>query len=268
MQNKDKLPWQIELFKYSYMKKEKVNLIKKTIGKIESWKKVVDIGCRQGVVSYFIRELGGYWVHTDMEEKDLLKAKLILKKNLVRTEIKLPFKKESADIVFCLDMLEHIEDDRKLLNEINKIMKKKGTLIVSTPISGKFFILNKIKSFFGLKPEIYGHKREGYSLKNLCELIQSEGFKIKKSSTYSKFFTELIEMSLNILFVKIIKKGKFKEKRTGSISPESEKELKGNGKIFFVYKLIYPFLRIISLLDKLLFFKTGYATFIVAEKDE
>jgi SAM-dependent methyltransferase len=250
------------------MKKEKVNLIKKNIGKISSDKKVIDIGCRQGVVSYFIRELGGRWVHTDMEISDILKAKLILKKNIIRTEIKLPFKPESADIVFCLDMLEHVDDDKDLLKEINSIIKKGGTLIISTPISGKFFILNKIKSFFGLKPEIYGHKREGYSLSNLMKIVKTAGFKIKKRGTYSKFFTELIEMSLNIIFVKIIKKGKVGEKRTGSISPESEKELKGNGKVFLFYKIIYPFLRAISLLDKLLFFKTGYATFIIAEKDE
>ncbi len=267
MQNQEKLPWQIELFKYSYMKKEKVNLIKKSIGKISQDKKVVDIGCRQGVVSYFIRELGGKWVHTDMEKPDLLKARKILKKNIILTGIKLPFKPESSDIVFCLDMLEHVDDDRGLLKEINSIMKRGGTIIISTPITGKVFILNKIKSFFGLKPEIYGHKREGYSIKNLKEIVQSAGFKIKKAETYSKFFTELIEMSLNIIFVKIIKKGKKEEKRTGSISPESEKELKGNGKIFLFYKIIYPFLRAVSLLDKLLFFKTGYATFIIAEKD-
>ena len=265
--NKGSIPWQIELFKYSYMKKEKVNLIKKSVGTIPENSKVIDIGCRQGVVSYFIKELGGKWIHCDTETKTLKTAFSILKGNIVQIGENLPFKKESAEFVFALDILEHLENDKKLLGEINSVLVKGGKIIISTPISGKFFLLNKIKLLFGMKPEIYGHKREGYSLNALKQMLKEAKFKVIKATTYSKFFTEFVEMSLNIIFVKIVKRKKRSQLRTGSISPESEEELKGNKKIYMVYKLIYPFLRIITFLDKLLFFKTGYATFIIAEKE-
>ncbi len=266
MQNNKKIPWQIELFKFSYMKKEKVNLIKKSIGNIGDNQIVLDIGCRQGVVSYFIRELGGKWIHSDTEMKTLKTALSILEKNIVQIGENLPFKKKSADIVFALDILEHLDNDGLLLDEIKEILKNNGKIVISTPISGKFFILNKIKLLFGMKPEIYGHKREGYSLKMLKEMLKERDFEIIKATTYSKFFTELVEMTLNILFVKIIKRKKKSQLRTGSISPESEQELKGNKKVYNIYRIIYPFLRAITLIDKLLFFKTGYATFIIAEK--
>ncbi len=267
MQKENNNPWQIELFKYSYMKKEKVNLIKRSLKKIDNNSKVIDIGCRQGVVSYFIRELGGKWLHCDTEMETLKTASSILKKNIVRIGESLPFKRESADYVFSLDILEHLDNDKALLNEINGVLKSGGKIIISTPISGKFFLLNKIKLLFGMKPEVYGHKREGYSLKKLNKMVEDSGFKVLKSTTYSKFFTELVELSLNIIFVKFIKGKKKSQLRTGSISPESEDELKGNKKIYFLYKVIYPFFRIVTLLDRLLFFKTGYATFIIAEKE-
>lgn len=267
MQKENNIPWQIELFKYSYMKKEKVNLIKSSIKKIDNNSKVIDIGCRQGVVSYFIRELGGKWLHCDTEMETLKTASSILKKNIVQIGESLPFKKESADYVFSLDILEHLDDDKALLNEIYRVLKTGGKIVISTPISGKFFLLNKIKMLFGMKPEVYGHKREGYSLKKLNRMVEDAGLKILKSTTYSKFFTELVELSLNIIFVKLIKRKRKSQLRTGSISPESEDELKGNKKIYILYQLIYPFLRAITLLDKLLFFKTGYATFIIAEKE-
>jgi len=268
MQNKKNQLWQIELFKYSFMKKEKVNLIKKHLKKITKNTRVIDIGCRQGIVSYFIKKIGGIWLHCDLEKQVLDKAKPILKQNLVQIDENLPVKSKSVNTVFCLDFLEHIDDDNKVIKEIKRIQKNKGKLIISTPITGKFFLVNKIKKIFGMKPEIYGHKREGYRLKDLEEKLQKQNFKIIKSTTYSKFFTELIETTLNIIFVHLVKRKKKSSSRTGSISPESQKDFKGNKKIYILYKIVYPLLKLITLFDKLLFFKTGYATFIIAEKNE
>ena len=169
-------------------------------------------------------------------------------------------------MVLLLDILEHVDDDKVLVKNAYDALKKNGKVVISTPISGKFFILNKLKYLFGLKPEIYGHKREGYSLKEIEKILVGEGFIVDYSGTYSKFIIEFFEILLNIIFSKM-NKNKVGKLRTGAISPSNEKDLKKNKFLFYIYSyLVYPIIYLITRLDKLLFFKTGYATLIIATK--
>ena len=46
----------------------------------------------------------------------------------------LPFENESFDIIFCNHVLEHIEDDRKAMSELFRVMKKGGWGIVQVPM--------------------------------------------------------------------------------------------------------------------------------------
>lgn len=46
----------------------------------------------------------------------------------------LPFEDESFDIVFCNHVLEHIEDDRKAMSELFRVMKKGGWGIFQVPM--------------------------------------------------------------------------------------------------------------------------------------
>lgn len=46
----------------------------------------------------------------------------------------LPFENESFDIVFCNHVLEHIEDDRKAMSELYRVMKKGGWGIFQVPM--------------------------------------------------------------------------------------------------------------------------------------
>ncbi len=258
--------WQKELFKYSYMKKEKVSIITKHIKPFMEDEIVLDVGCAQGTVSYFLKKkLSGKWLSMDLDYRNLKVAKSILKKNVVQIKDFIPVKSESVKTVFSLDYIEHVEEDEGVLREVFRVLKRGGQLIISTPTSKKFMILNMVKKLFGMKPKIYGHKREGYSPKDLKRILEKNGFTIEFITTYSKFFTELVELVLNIIFVKIIKKGKFSNLRDGNISPKSENEFRGN-KFYGIYRYVYPFLRALTFVDRLLFFKTGYAILVVCKK--
>lgn len=48
--------------------------------------------------------------------------------------LNLPFEDESFDVVFCNHVLEHIEDDRKAMSELYRVMKKGGWGIFQVPI--------------------------------------------------------------------------------------------------------------------------------------
>jgi SAM-dependent methyltransferase len=250
------------------MKKEKVALIRKYVD--QEGKRILDLGCAQGVVSCMIRAEGGTFWHADLDFSNLLTARQLLGNRLfqIQEEQDLPLSDEAFDLVFALDILEHVEDDQGLLREIHRVLKPGGQVVISTPIDGRGFVLNSLKKIAGLKPEIYGHRRPGYSLPQLETLLGKRHFSVIRAGTYSKFFTEFFEVLLNIFYTRKHRIS-HSELRSGSITPTSDRDLEKNRFLFRVYSLlVYPLVYLITRLDKLLFFKTGYATFVIAGKNQ
>ena len=60
----------------------------------------------------------------------------------------LPFNNESFDVVFCSHVLEHVSDEHKSLNEISRVVKKDGIIIIGMPTAVMSIILLLSKYFF------------------------------------------------------------------------------------------------------------------------
>ena len=50
----------------------------------------------------------------------------------------LPLKDQSIDILLCIDMIEHVLDDKAVLKEISRVLKKDGILILTTAFSHQY----------------------------------------------------------------------------------------------------------------------------------
>lgn len=260
--------WQLQTFKKSIKKKEKLRLLQKNLD-VDSGMFILDLGCAQGILSFFLRQKGGFWVHTDQDFENLKTAQSLLKKNLLQvgTGI-LPFKSQAFDLVISLDYLEHLEDDENCLTEISRILKKNGQLVLATPRTGRFLVLNKFRPVLGLKLEFYGHKREGYSLKELEKMLNKVHLQVLKQKSLSRFFSEFLEFLLNLFYVrflsrKVLRQGRL---RDGRIRPSSYQEFKAQKKSFKIYSFFYPIFWLFSRLDKLLFFQKGYSLIVWARK--
>ncbi len=72
---------------------------------------------------------------------------MIVNSNLT-IHLDLPFENESFDIVFCNHVLEHIEDDRKAMSELYRVMKKGGWGIFQVPMKNS---LEKSYEDFSIK---------------------------------------------------------------------------------------------------------------------
>ncbi len=106
----------------------------------------------------------------------------------------MPFKNNSFDVILCNHVLEHVQDDKKAIKEINRVMKKDGFSILQVPfyypipektIEDKSIISKKERE------EIYGqsdHLRK-YG-KDYDKRILSEGLKVKKSNFIDSFSKE------------------------------------------------------------------------------
>jgi len=260
-------PWQLRLVKKSLKKKDKLRLLRKTIP-IAPDRVALDLGCAQGILGYFARRRGGFWVHTDEDMANLLAAKDILERDLVQLKGEnLPYREGLFDLVLCLDYLEHIEHDDRALAEIARVLKAGGEFIAVTPHTGRFFILHKLRAALGLRLEYFGHKREGYSFPELEAKLARAGLRVKRKVTYSRFFSEFFELVLNFFYIKLLACRPSVRRRDGHIRPSSREEFEAQKKTFALYSLLYPFIWLLSRLDTLLFFQKGYSLMVWARKE-
>jgi len=92
-------------------------------------KKIIDVGCGEG---YILNNISGKLVGVDSSKLRLL----YLNENItkVRANVEsLPFYNEYFDIAICTDVFEHVENEKKLSNELYRILKPKGLLLFACP---------------------------------------------------------------------------------------------------------------------------------------
>jgi 2-polyprenyl-3-methyl-5-hydroxy-6-metoxy-1,4-benzoquinol methylase len=259
-------PWQLRLVKKSLKKKAKLRLLETSLP-LNSNRVALDLGCAQGILSYFARMRGGFWVSADEDQANLRAARDLLKGDLVRLRGEaLPFQDRSFDTALCLDYLEHIENDDAVLAEIARVLQPNGELILVTPNTGRFYLLHKLRPALGLRLEYFGHKREGYSLKDLETRLRRAGLRPERKAFYSRFFSEFFELILNLVYIRFLSPRPAERLRDGHIRPSSAEEFTAQKKPFGLYSLVYPVVWLVSRLDVLLFFQKGYSLMIQARK--
>lgn len=259
--------WQLQMVNKSLKKKEKLNLLEKHLT-VSPEAAVLDLGCAQGILSYFLRKKGGFWISADLDLVNLQTSRTILEKNLVQTGTgSLPFKDCVFDQVVSLDYLEHLEDDALCLSEIRRILKPGGELLLAVPRTGRLFILHRLRPILGMQLEFYGHKREGYSLNSLRNILARARLDLVKHRSFSRFFAEFIELMLNFFYLRFFPSGSASELRDGHIRPTSADEFRSRKKAFKAYSVIYPFVWLITRLDRLFFFQRGYGLMVWAKKN-
>jgi 2-polyprenyl-3-methyl-5-hydroxy-6-metoxy-1,4-benzoquinol methylase len=259
--------WQLKLVHKSLKKKEKIALINKNL-EVKPDHSLLDLGCAQGSLSYFLRKKGGFWVSADQDFTNVQSSRNVLVKNLIQLEPgPLPFHSQSFDKVVCLDYLEHLENDQMCVDEIHRVLKKGGEFIAATPRIGHVFVLNYLRPLLGMKLEFYGHKRAGYSLKHLKTLLKKADFLYIKHKSFSGFLTEFIELILNYLYIKLFSSKQSPQLRDGNIRPSTSTEFRSSQKAFHFYSWIYPVIWLISKIDKIFFFQRGYGIMVWAKKE-
>lgn len=107
-----------------------------TAGKRIAWRVVpdgrgkvaVDVGCRDGFWSERLKRKG-YTVHAlDIEPHY---------PGVITYDVEggLPFADASIDLVWCTEVIEHLRDPGKFLNEVERVMRPGGIAVLTTPNS-------------------------------------------------------------------------------------------------------------------------------------
>ena len=245
--------WAIQLFNKSVLKQRKLKEISNFLGQTDRLH-CLDVGGDNGVISYMLRRNGGDWKSADLDPSSVESIKKLVHSEVYQIDgNSTPFQENEFERVAVVDFLEHIPNDEQFISELYRIMGPGGILVINVP-NIKNGVLRRFRNSLGQTDEKHGHLRPGYTLANLESLLGNK-FRLIQSKTYSKFFSELIDIII-VGMVDKVKRGKDKHTKKGMFVTEQDFEKSASA--FRVYSLIYPFLRIFSMLDVLLFFRSGY----------
>lgn len=165
-----------------FLAKKRANTANKLIGRKFNKGRVLDIGC--GSFPYFL-------VSTDFKEKHGIdghidkagfKLKNVTLKKLNVEKEKIPYRTNYFDVVVMLAVFEHIHPEKLsgVLSEIKRVLKKDGTLVLTTPAPWAVPILwlfSRLRLIS--KVEIDDHKPLSGPLK-IKEFLKKAGFEKRK----------------------------------------------------------------------------------------
>lgn len=259
----------LQLFSRSVLKQEKLRQIKLSLPDI-SKKKCLDLGADNGVISYLLRQDGGNWWSADLTPSVVAAITRMVGNNVELIRGPLPYEDSFFDLVVVIDMLEHVEDDRFFVSELERVLKPGGFLIVNAPNLKRYSLLRMFRNLIGQTDEAHGHLRPGYDESALRALTKNH-FRMEHSRTYSGFFSEAIDTMIVFAYGLIAGKKQpssatnkevtCEQDTTGETSKGlviTENELKKFEKNFRLYSKIYPLVKAVSKLDYILYPFPGY----------
>jgi len=157
---------------------------------------MLDVGCGTGI-NYSVISKYGAAVSTDASQEALKFSKSRGVGDLVRSNVEtLPFNGDSFDVVTALDMLEHVDDDLKALDELHRIMKVGGLLVITVPAYG----------FLWSEHDEALHHRRRYAASELRNKLTRSDFEVERISYYITllFFPILVMRFFQSIFKKSI----------------------------------------------------------------
>jgi ubiquinone/menaquinone biosynthesis C-methylase UbiE len=122
--------------KENFWFKAKNDLIKTLMSKVCKNKKklrILNLGVGTGDDLKILNSFGkNYIVDIDKEALSFIDQKLYAQKKIADA-CNIPYKDNFFDIVVSFDVFEHIEKDYKAIDEVHRVLKKKGALVFTVP---------------------------------------------------------------------------------------------------------------------------------------
>ncbi len=107
-------------------------------------KNALDIGCREGLQSRWLEQKGYNVTSIDIE-------KSYKKCQVVDVNETLPFDDASFDLIWCSEVIEHLDAPQHAASEFRRVLKKDGEMILTTPNS--YFLLMRLLYMLGTTPQ-------------------------------------------------------------------------------------------------------------------
>ena len=90
---------------------------------------ILDIGCGSGYLGMLLHKKSKHFVGIDFTDERKVKGFAFLRSDA----LKVPLKSDSFDIIVCNHVIEHVTNQKKLLQEISRLLKKDGICYMTCP---------------------------------------------------------------------------------------------------------------------------------------
>lgn len=156
---------------------------------------ILDVGCHSGTFTQKILKKTGsqkiYGIDISHSAAALAKKRIPNGNFQVADAVKLPFENNFFEAVFCLEMMEHVDDPVSVLKEIKRVAKSGSRIYILVPSENKLFKL--VWFLWTMRYHHWNHAHvQHFSGGLLEELVKSIGFKIIKIKTFHAGMLKLI----------------------------------------------------------------------------
>ncbi len=263
--------WQLRLFRKSLKKQQKLNALSKMLDDDPDREcLLITCGDNNGAMNWHLRNLGGNWRWADAEQDSIAQISEVTGDEVTEMDKdnpSLPFSDNSFDEIITIDVHEHLSNPRLMNQELARLVKPGGKVIVTTPNGNEKKLVVRIKNLVGMRPEEYGHYVVGYDTPQLKEQLEEVQLTPIQDGSYARFFTELLELIINFTYVKLLSKRSEAKVEKGQIAPQNINQVKSVEKTLKLYSFVYPIFLAISKLDFLDRSPRGYAVIVAARKE-
>jgi len=168
---------------FSWVESERADYFKNWIGK---GKRILDIGCRDGTLTRHYCS-GNEVVGVDIDLNALKHCKEELTVPLFCADVNdiFPFSAGLFDVVVLAEVLEHTIFPEVVISEIDRILKKGGLFVGSTP--NAFRLKNRIKFLLGQDFEVDKTHLHHFSLRGLRKLLEERFSEVVLLPVSSRF---------------------------------------------------------------------------------
>jgi len=163
--------------------------------------RILDVGCLDGSFTTEFKKEGWDAFGCDISNAIKKAERKEIKCKQFDFEGRFHYQDNLFDGVIAGDVIEHIFDTDNFLEELYRILKQKGFLVISTPNTAAIY--NRIAVLFGKKPlnidyNMGGGHIRAYTLAVLEKQLKKTGFKIEKRSA------DLLRLSDKIEFIPFV----------------------------------------------------------------
>lgn len=164
---------------------------------------ILDIGCGTGFTMSLLSRFG------DVSGVDKSASAIDFCRKRGFSQIKktdgniLPFRNNSFDLITCLDVMEHVKNDKNMLTEVKRVLKPKGYFIIFVPAF----------SFLWSKLDIRSKHYRRYELYSFKKLLETSGFSVSCINYFNYVFF------LPILLIRLWQKTSFGKNGSWGLDP-------------------------------------------------
>lgn len=138
---------------------------------------LLDVGCGTGI-NFSVLSKYGETFSTDASEEALGFCRTRGIRSLVRANLEaLPFENSTFNVITALDVLEHVDDDLSAMDELLRVSKQDGVLVITVPAYG----------FLWSEHDEALHHRRRYGASELRNKLTKAGFEVERITFYITF---------------------------------------------------------------------------------